>query len=771
MKSYPLNLSKLKTILKTKEFKNLARVKDSPLKSVVKIQDSSLNYIVLHRLNPTGGLYLIATVLRKRLETRFMIGGVAQNDKFSIGDTLGEASSFAVKQLQSVLLEDESEPVFTENRANAYLSTFDAEIFNAFYTATRMPAANQTEQKTNKYLLELYEKSNNAYNNGTEESTLSDYAFDNLRRYLIGKKLVSSTNVGATPEPTAKKVTLETPLGSLENAFTPEELKVWFKKYPSNETLIGTPKIDGISAQVNYVKGVLKGGNTKGNGYIGEDITALLKVIPDVPKKLNKPETASIRCELFIPDSIFNKKYGQNSGRTKTYKTPRNMMSGLKNRKNPDATIAKDIRILGYSILNSELDKETQLNNLKSLGFPVVSYFKVTVKEATKAVEKFAGYRKTEDYAMDGAVLELNSNKHRNDYVGSGINPRFAVAFKPDTQEVEATIKKIAYTVTKDRMIIPGAVFDPVTIGGVTVTASNLHHYNKVRDWGLGPGAVVIVTRQGDAIPHVARVIKAVKPQYPKDLEYTWNASNVDLVLKDGVHSDEHEIERIISFFTALKVERFSSGLIKSFYEHGIKTIPDILRMSKEQIVKEVSRQGETSAANIVREFQKLKNPGVALPSLLYASGCFGRGLGESKFNDLYKEYGDELVSGWSGTSLRDVATAIGELRGFSEDTGLQFAKGLKPYIEFYRSVKGLIYVKKQEAKTVGKLTGQLFAFSGFRNKQWKERIEELGGEYKESVSAKTTILVSETTSEKTKKAEKNGTRIISIAELQKLIK
>lgn len=759
IKSFPLKKTDLEKLFKSKAFKQLKAV--DGLGDLKTVEGSKLNYILLSKYGEE--LYIAATVLPKRLETRFMVAGNARNDRFHLNGYRkqnNKARRFTelVKQLSAepkTPLEVISKKTFTVNTEQAYVSTKDLQTFIAVYKATRQTELSTSE--VDEYLKEVYEESNTVYHQGTAESRLTDNQFDQLKAYLVAKNLVSKERVGAAPAPATRKVELSTPLGSLENAFKADDLKKFFRNFKV-ATFLTTPKIDGISAQIDYIKGKFKSGNTKGDGYVGEDITALLKLVPSVPKVLTKPVTVSIRCELFIKDSVFNKKYGRESGREKPFANARNMMAGLKNRKIPDPAVAKDVSVLGYEILNKLQNKSEQLSEIKGLGFPTVPYKVIKLSEAEKA---FQAFRSNEDYKQDGSVVEIDDKTHRTGFIGSGINPKFSVAFKPETERAETTVRSVKWTISKDGYFKPTIYFDPVVVEGATVRKASVHNAKKVKTLGLGPGARIIIIRAGAAIPHIDQVLEPAKPEYPKANNWVWNANGVDIILKQGEDSDSQEIEKIKTFFATLKVERFSEGLIKLFYEHGFKTIPDILHMTREQIVEEVPRQGDVSSQNIITEFAKLKKPGVSLPDLLTASGCFGRGLGILKFKDLYNVYGDKLVSGWQGSSLSDIATSIDEVPGFSFETGKQFAQGIKPFIEFYKSIKDVIYIKKQNT-VQGPLTGQSIAFSGFRDKAWKEQIEALGGIYSESVSSKTTLLVSDTQSDKTRKAEKNGTQIMS---------
>lgn len=772
IKAYDLKLADLKAHIKA--LKLLKPI--TPNHMVARVAETKLNYLNLGELKPGSELYILATPIPKRLETRFMLGGRAQNDYFYIERWRGNAkeSLDRFKSVRDILRDQIPKATFTVNKSNHYLSTFDLPIFLSIFEATRLPA--QSEQEIHAYLKELYSTNNALYHQGTGESSLSDSSFDNLRKYLISEGLVDSATVGAAPTPGTKKVTLSTPLGSLENAFNTDELKRFFRKYPANEKLIETNKIDGISGQVDYKKGMLQSANTKGNGYIGEDMTRLAKLVPDIPKKLKEPIDISIRSEFFIRNSVFNKKYGVASGREKPFKNARNMMAGLKNRSNPDPAVAKDVSVLGYGILNSKDSKSSQLKLLKRIGFPVVDFKVFTVSDTGKIGEsQYLNLKADTDYDMDGLVYELDNHKYREDFIAGKIDPKFAVAFKPVTQKAQTVVRSIEYNISKDRYAKPTAYYDPVEVTGVTLTSVTLHNAKKVQDLGLGVGAVIEVQRSGDAIPHIVRVIKPAKviglPEVGRWGGWSWNSTGVDIVLNKGVESEEHEIEKINIFFSALNVERFSEGLIKSFYASGYKTIPDILHMTEEDILNDVPRQGKTSASNIIKEFGKLKNPGVKLPDLLYASGCFGRGLGKNKFTDLYAAYGDKLIAGWEGMRLDDIANSVDEVPGFSYDTGKQFALGIKSYLNFYKSVRDVIYVRKQEKPKVGSLSGQVVSVSEFRDKVMGQKIEALGGIYSESLTSKTTVLLvpgAGVTSKKTIQAKAKGIPVVVRADFVK---
>lgn len=772
IKHYDLTSAKLIQLLRNTLSKRLK----PPIGQIAKVEESALAYLTLAPY-PEQELYVLASPLRKSLQVRFMVGGSARNDYYHItsfeGKHLDAVKRFA--SVQSRLLDNEEPFGLKANSSKHYLVTEEFDIFLAIYRATRTPK--QSDEQINQYLLKVYKENNDLYHQGTGESAITDYTFDQLRRYLIGEGLVKKGAVGAAPAPGTKKVNLATPLGSLENAFDQNQLSKFFKKYPANLTMIGTPKIDGISGQIDYKKGVLVSGNTKGDGYVGEDITRLLKAMPKVPKKLKRPVDISIRTELFMENGTFKTKYGKESGRAKPFKNPRNMVAGQKNRNDPDPAIAKDISVLGYSIIGSNKDKDKQLQEIKDLGFPVVTWdtFKLS-SLGDKAPAALAKNRSGFDFDQDGLVVEINDAKYRNDYVGSTINPKFAVAFKADTQTDETEVLSITWNVSKDKYAKPTANTKPVELSGATVTSFTLHNAKKVVNLKLGPGAIVKCQRSGDAIPHILETIKPAKviglPKPDQWGGWHWNSTKTDIIINEGAVLDEHEIERIKTFFGKLNVEKFSEGLITAFYNAGLKTIPDILHVTKADILKKVPRQGNTSAQNIITEFNKLKDPGVRLPDLMVASGCFGRGLASTKIDQLYAEYGDNLISGWRGMRLDDIANSIADLHGFSYATGKQFALGIKSYIDFYNSVKDVIYVRKAEKAKSGGLSGQTVTFSGMRNKMLKDAIINEGGSYSDNFTRKTTILVTNTTdSEKAKKAAKSGVKIMTFESFKKTFK
>lgn len=412
-----------------------------------KIPNSKLFWASLAEVPELDNLYLIVSANLPLLEVRFALGGPASNDRYylinqaKLPDWKRRAAS--LKRVLKARF-----PVLKFKRYQSYLSVQDLPLFIEVYKQTRIKPVDVNEK-----LLEIYNDSNTAFHSGNSESKLTDTQFDDLRIYLSSNGLIDGDTKVKLDIPKSRKVELKTPLGSLENAFDQNALKLWSKAYP-NEDLILTPKIDGISAQINYVKGVLQSANTKGDGYTGEDITELVKAVPDVPKKLKRAVTVSIRCELFMQDTVFAEKYGRDSGRDKPFANPRNLVAGIKNRKTVDQEIAKDISVLGYAILGSTEDKRDQLETLqRGLGFPTVKFVQIKAKELAKTDKVFEDYLK-QDFQQDGLVVEVNNAKKRTGYT-NGINPKYSIAYKPRESIVEVRVVRVEWNVSKDRYLKP----------------------------------------------------------------------------------------------------------------------------------------------------------------------------------------------------------------------------------------------------------------------------------------------------------------------------
>lgn len=624
-------------------------------------------------------------------------------------------------------------------------------------------------------LQEAYTRANDQYyNDESGESFLTDEEFDALEAILEKNKAIPTSKKVGAPVKTERKVKLPNVMPSLEFEKTPAAIKAWATK-KKLKGLYYSPKVDGISLQLIYKKGRLAEAYVRGDGEEAELKTHIAKNIPNIPQTLKRLIDLECRVEAYMDDETFKKKYGKDSGTKYKFSSPRACVAGMFNRKVPELTILKDVKVACFEAFKGidATNKSDMINKLAGLGMPVVPLMFIQTDKLDQLTGTLSAMRQRSPFAMDGIVLEVGDFKER-DRIGTetnSINPAWAKAFKPNADEVgRTTVKSIRWKLSDTGYITPTAMLEGVDIKGANVTKANCFNAAYIRDNNLGPGSIVEVQRSGDAIPHIVRVVKGTKPDYSGAEQfgkYSWSETKVHFILDKGNTGDELQVLQLIRFFESVGAEYFSEATIRKLYKGGFTTVPAILRITD----KELTQLGGFQAKAIERTrtvFKKLTNPGITLPTFMYASGAFGRGLGKDKLLKIYEEYGDDCIYGWNDQTLRDIASAIETIRGFSFDTGVQFAKGIKPFLKFAQSTKGLISIIEPKQATGSKLKGTVAYLTGFRNAAISDFIIEQGGKVASGFSNSTNLLLIKskaTNNDKTAKAAKLGTTVMTEAE------
>jgi len=613
-------------------------------------------------------------------------------------------------------------------------------------------------------------KQNFAYHSGSTQSKLTDQEFDNWKEtYLIyGKKWPFDNTVGAAPR-SKEKITLPQQMGSLEKENTSKGIFVWAKKNKITAK-IATPKLDGISALVVYKKGLLTNVYTRGDGIKGRDITRHAYLVKDIPKSINIKEPLHVRGELLIKNSTFIQKFEG------AYANPRNMMAGVVNRSNSSLSELEETSFFVFDSDYQAKSKSEMLNSLKKTGFKTVPY--ITVDDSISLDNILSEFKKRLDFDMDGLVVEANNPKERKKigYETNSLNPKFARAYKPPKLDniTQATIKSVEWNVSRHRQLKPVAIIKPVKLAGVTVSRATLFNAAFVIQNRIGPGAIVELTRSGEVIPHVMRVIKGVSigvaiasPDKKKFGDYHLNETSVDYVLGEKVFSEDVEIKNTLHFLEKCGVERIKEETVRAFYNTGFNSIEKIVKMNFDDLMK-VERMGEKSANNIIEEFKKLQ--AVPMDRLMYASNMFGRNFGTRRFKSILERFGRNTLR-WNGQTIREIAEQIATISGFSYEGGKQFAKGIKPFLRFKKSLEPYVngvYPTKTKNKS-NKLSGASVVFTGIRDTLLEDIIVNNGGSIGGSVSKNTShVIWTGNKTLKSDKAKSMGIPLLTIEQFKK---
>jgi len=478
-------------------------------------------------------------------------------------------------------------------------------------------------------LSDMIRYGNDAYYN--KKPVVTDNVYDILKEYIERNfpDNIAITEVGAPIE--KNKVALPYYMGSMEK-IKPDTgaLGRWEKKYKGPYVI--SAKLDGMSVMYSTENGE-KRLYSRGGSSNGLDLSHMIPYL-----KLPDVEDMTIRGELIIPIDVFNKKY-----KGKGYKSARNFAGGMMNTKGREISKWKDLNLVAYEVIKPDLKPSAQMSWLKKHGA-------ITVKnENTKSISNeslskvLVDWRSTYKYEMDGIIV-INDKIYKRE----NKNPAHAFAFKMvlSDQIMEVKVVGVNYSISKYGYLNPVIQIEPVHIRGADIEFATAHNIKNVIDNNIGIGAIVELSRSGDVIPKIERVIvPAEEPKLP-DVPWKWNDTHVDAILKDFKTNKEVRDKKIISFFKELDVSSFGEGNIMKVINSGINSIPEILKITKDELleVKGFKNKTATKIYNSIRD--KIKT--VSLPVLMNATTMFGRGMGETRISAILEEYPDILTMGAS---------------------------------------------------------------------------------------------------------------------------
>lgn len=605
---------------------------------------------------------------------------------------------------------------------------------------------------------------------------ISDSALDSLKKELFDLEqqfpdLVTpdspTQRVGGKPLKKFDKVRHEQPMLSFNDAFSEDDIKEWFKRVENylghkiDQEFYCELKIDGLAIELIYEHGILKKGATRGDGIIGEDITQNLKTIEAIPLKLigNYPSHLVVRGEVFLSKEEFNRINRQliKEGK-RPYANPRNLAAGSVRQLNPKITASRKLDSFVYDIVvGYQTQKHSQEHEmLKKWGFKTNPHNRIC--SSLESIFKFRDYwnrhRGQLPYEIDGIVVIINSNRIFTAAGVAGKAPRGAIAYKFSPKEATTQVKDIKVQVGRTGKLTPVAVLDPVNVGGVTITHATLHNEDEIKRLDVRIGDTVIVSRAGDVIPQITKVIKDLRTGSEKKFHMPRKCPLCgSKVIKKGAYylcSNKRcsaiQREYLYHFVSkaAFDIEGLGEKIIDKFLDEGlISNAADIFTL-KEGDIAVLEGLGEKSARNIVAEAQKRKK--ITLPRFIFAMGI--PGIGEESAQLLankLKVQGSQLpikdlikqASHWQKDDLKQIKdigpkTADNIYRWFHNSKNIQFLKDLDK-----AGVK--IIVDRPSPGQTGKLSGKTFVITGgldsFSREEAKAIIRRLGGDVNESVS------------------------------------
>ncbi|MFU8771983.1 MAG: NAD-dependent DNA ligase LigA, partial [Anaerolineales bacterium] len=506
---------------------------------------------------------------------------------------------------------------------------------------------------------------------------ISDYEYDQLVKEL--RQIESEHPDWITPDsPTQRvggkaserfeKVQHPTAILSLSNAFEESDVRAWYERISRLDERVKLadyvvePKIDGLTVVLQYRDGVFTEGATRGDGLVGENITANIKTIRSVPLRIpidqssvEVPSHLAVRGEAFItlPDFENLNKRLQEEG-NKTYLNPRNTAAGSLRQLDPKLTASRPLRIFIYDIVSGEGNfpetQKEQLEFLDKLGFPLIPWeYCKTIEGAIQTALKWEERRNDLHYEADGVVIKINSLQLIADLGVVGRDPRGAIAFKFPAKEVTTQLNDIRANVGRTGVITPYAVLEPVEIGGVIVKQATLHNYDFIAEKDIHVGDRVLVKRAGDVIPYIIGPVLASrkKDSQPYEPPAKCPACGERIERLEGevayycvnaacpaqlIRNLEHFVSR-----GAMDIEGLGIKIVEQLVNANlVLDAADIYSLDKKSLLS-LEGFAEKKADNLLNAIESSK--GRPLSRIINSLGI--RGVGERTASDLAKHFSD----------------------------------------------------------------------------------------------------------------------------------
>ena len=609
--------------------------------------------------------------------------------------------------------------------------------------------------------------------------------------------------VGAKPLSGFTQITHELPMLSLDNAFSNEELLGFLRRiegqiHRNPETIVFCcePKLDGLAVSILYVNGILTQAATRGDGTTGEDITANVRTIRNVPLRLNTdnpPARLEVRGEVFMPQKGFNALYERSLEHgEKTFANPRNAAAGSLRQLDPKITAKRPLTLNAYGIGIYEADQPLpnthfdRLQWLKSIGIPVNNEIRLAkgVEELAEFYADIQAKRPKLGYDIDGTVLKVNDIALQEQLGFISRSPRWAIAYKFPAQEEMTVLNDVEFQVGRTGAITPVAKLEPVFVAGVTVSNATLHNGDEIERLGIAIGDTVIIRRAGDVIPQIIGVVTERRPINVKKIVFPTACPVCESAVvrvdgeavarcTGGLFCEAQRKEALKHFVSrkAMDIEGVGEKLIEQLMASElIKTPADLFKLDK-TILMRLERMGEKSAQNVLNSLEKAKQ--TTLPRFLFALGI--RDVGESTALNLANHFGTlEAIQVATFEQLQEVQD-VGEVVAnrivsfWKEPHNVAVVEDLQAQGIHWQAVEKVEIADNPLKDKNVVLTGTL---SQLTRDQAKALLQGLGCKVSGSVSSKTDYLIAgEKAGSKLTKAQELGVKVLSEQEFIDLMK
>lgn len=636
------------------------------------------------------------------------------------------------------------------------------------------------------------------YNDDAPE--IEDYEYDMMMRELeeLEEKYPEydtpdspTKRVGGKADNTFESVPHTVRMGSLQDAFSVEELYDFDKRVKETVSDISycvEPKIDGLSVSLEYENGIFVRGSTRGNGDVGEDVSGNLRVIHNIPLKLNEDVPfIEVRGEVYMPKKSFERVVDRQliNGET-PFKNPRNAAAGSLRQKDSAVTAKRGLDIFVFNVqqirgVELKSHKES-LDYLKRLGFNTIPDYTLVgnIDDAVKKVLEIGEKRGNLEFDIDGAVIKVDDFEMRRVLGSTAKFPKWAVAFKYPPEEKQTKVLDIEIAVGRTGVLTPTAVLEPVHLAGTTVSRATLHNQDFIKEKGIAIGDIVTVRKAGDIIPEVLCVNEHRSDGFFKYPQYCPSCGSPVINEEDEaaircINPDcpAQLLRNLIHFCSrdAMDIEGLGPAIIETFVENGlIEKTEDIYELTFDKINSaHLDGFKEKSINNIISSVEKSK--GNELGKLIFALGI--RHVGAKAGKLLASHF--KSMQAIMDASEEDIS-AIDGFGSIMAQSVFEFFRNEKTK-ELIKSLSdaGVNMEEKSEIKD-NRFEGKTFVLTGtlqsFKRSEASEIIESFGGKTSSSVSKKTDyVLAGEEAGSKLDKANALGIKIITEEEFTEMIK
>jgi len=638
-----------------------------------------------------------------------------------------------------------------------------------------------------------------------DKPEITDYEYDMMMNELKGlekqfpeliDKESLTQKVGGHVKEGFKQVEHEVPLQSLQDVFSYDELRDFDDRVKkqlhdggANLKYVVETKIDGLSMAIEYKDGKFVRAATRGNGLIGEDVSANALTIKSIPKELKEPINIIVRGEVFIGSKEFEKLNEEREVLGQSlFANARNAAAGSLRQLDSKITKTRPLDIFIFNVQklenNSFNSHYEQLNYLDKLGFNVnpVKILCNNIDDAIEAITKIGEDRENLSFGIDGAVIKVDNLDYREELGTTFKTPRWAIAYKYPPEQKETLLKDIICQVGRTGAITPMAILEPVKVAGSTISKTTLHNEDFIKEKDLKIGDRVIIQKAGDVIPEVVEAVKSKRTGEEKEfiMPKVCPVCGAPTIREDGeavtrctgIECSAKALRNIVHFASkeGMEIDGLGYSIIEQLLDRKlINNIADIYSLKLEDVAS-LKKNGKKFAQNLIDAIEKSKSND--LFKLITGLGI--RHIGAKSAKNLARKF--RTMDNLMNASIEELSVQndVGEITAksiydfFREEQSIDLINKLK--------LAGVNMESLEEENTDNRFEGKTFVLTGALSKYSRDEasdiIEKLGGKTSGSVSKKTSyVLAGEDAGSKLTKAQNLGVTVITEEEFEEMIK